>query len=94
VLTSLAPPRLGRLGGRFALQYLHARFFIAADHQTPVLVGVERRGIQLADAVGFGIKVLIVAVEPVRTRVRLAINVRKNTPDTRAADRVGVQCVE
>ena len=94
MLAPLPPPRLGGFGGGFALEDLHARFFIAADHQTPVLVGVERLSVQLADGVGFGIKVLIVAVEPVLALVRFEINVVEDTPDAGTADRVSVQGVE
>ena len=81
MFTSFATARLGRFGGGFALEHLHASFFVAADHQTVLLVGRKRFGIQLADIVGFDIKVLIVAVEPVRTLVGFEINVLKDTPD-------------
>ena len=94
MFTPFTSPRLRRFGGGFALQHLHASFFIAAEHQTALGGVVKRFGIQLADGVGFGIKVLIVAVEPVRTLVGLEIDVLKDTPDTRAADRSGVQRVE
>ena len=82
MFTPFASPWLRRFGGGFALQHLHARFFIAAEHQTALGVVGERLGIQLADDVGFGIKVLIVAVEPVRTLVGLEIDVVQDTPDT------------
>jgi hypothetical protein len=78
----------------FALEHVHAGFCIAAEHQTALGVGVERLGIQLAEGVRCGITVLSVAVEPGRTLVGLAIDVWQETPNTRAADRVGVQRVE
>jgi hypothetical protein len=55
LVASLAPARLGRVGGRFALQHLPAGFFIAADDHTAWLVGLERRGVQWANRVGLGI---------------------------------------
>src|SRR5882724_158813 len=81
MFASLAPARLGRFGGRFSLKHLPAGFFIAADHQTALLVGLERRGVQLADRLGLGIKWLIMAMQPVRTLVGLEIHVLKDTPD-------------
>ena len=74
MFTSLTPTRLGRFGGGFALQHLHAGFFIAADHQAVLLVVFECLGIKLAYRSGFGIKVLIMAVEPVFALVGLQIN--------------------
>ena len=82
MFASLALAWLGRFSGRFALKHLHAGFFIAADHQTALLVGLERLGVQLADSVGFGIKLFIMAIQPVCTLVGLEINVLQDTPDT------------
>ena len=94
MLASLAPARLGGFGGGFALQHLHARLFIAADHQATLVIGLKRLGVQVADVAGLGIKVLIVAIEPVLTLVRLEIDVVQDTPDTGAADGSGVKGVK
>ena len=94
MFASLAPARLGRFSGGFALKHLPAGFFIAADHQPTLLVGLERRGVQLADHVGLGVKLLIVALQPVCTLVGLEIHVLKETPDAGAADRIGMQSIE
>ena len=88
---SLAPAGLGRFGGGFAFQDLPTGFFIAAHHQTTVLVGLKRLGVQLANGVGFGIKVLIVALQPVRTLMGLQIEVLQDTPEARAADGIRVE---
>ena len=53
-------------------------FFSCSRSPDVACVCVERRGIQLADAVGFGIKIRIVAVEPVLALVRFEINVMKD----------------
>jgi hypothetical protein len=75
MLASLMPARLGGFGGGLALEHLHAGFFIAADHQTALLMVCECLGLQLANRLGFGIKILIVAVEPVCTLVGLESNI-------------------
>jgi len=74
MFTPFAPARLGRFGGCVALEHLPAGLFVAAHHQAALLIGLDRLGIQLANSVGFGIKVLIVAMQPVRTLVGLEIN--------------------
>src|SRR2546426_316687 len=81
MFASLTPPRLGRFGRYFAFEDLHARFFIAADHQTALLIEGQRLGVQLTDGVGFGSKVLVVAMKPIRTFVRLKIDVVQDPPD-------------
>jgi hypothetical protein len=78
---------LGRFGRGFALQALHAGFFIAAEHQTTLGIIVERFGIQLADGGGFGIKICSMAVQPLWTLVGLEIDVVQDAPHTRAAAR-------
>ena len=93
MVTPFASPRLGRLGGGFALPHLPAGFCIATAHQPALGVGGERLGIQLAEDMGFGLTVRIVAVEPGRTLVGRESDVVQDTPDTRAAERVGVQSV-
>jgi hypothetical protein len=91
---SLAPACLGRFGRGFALQHLHARLCLAADHQAPLVLGLTGLGVQVADGAGLGITVLIVALEPVRTLVRLEIDVVQETPDTGAAEGRGVEGVK
>src|SRR5262249_36994333 len=86
MLTALSPPRLSRLGGGFALQHLHASFFITADHQAALLVGRKRFDVQLTNGGGLGLKVLIVAVQPVFTLVRLEIDIVQDTPEAGAAE--------
>jgi hypothetical protein len=81
MVASLATARLGRLGGGCACEHVHAGFLVAADQHTVLLGGHKRFGIPLTDMVGFDIKVLIVAVEPVRTLVGFEINVLKETPE-------------
>ena len=87
-------PWLGRGGRDFAFENLHASFFITANDHVALAVSVERLGIQLADRAGFRIEVFIGAVEPVRTLVGFEIDLMENTPDARAADRIGVKGVE
>ena len=65
VFTSLAPAGLRRFGGRFALKHLHTSFFIAADDQAALLIGLQRLDVELANRAGFRIEMLIVTVEPV-----------------------------
>src|SRR2546426_11193291 len=62
-LASLATACLGGFGGGIALKELHAGFFITADDQKGLLVECQCPGVTLANGVGVGIKVLIVAVE-------------------------------
>ena len=94
VFTSLAPARLSRFGGRFALQHLHAGFFIAADDQVALLIGRQRLDIELANRAGFRIEMLIVTVEPVRTFVRLQIDSVQDAPDARSAEGLRMQGVK
>lgn len=94
MVASLAPARLGRCGGRFALQHVPAGFFIAADHQTAVLGGLERLGVPLAERVGLGLTGFLRALQPVCPLVGLAIHVVQETPEAGAADRLGMESVE
>src|SRR4029453_9157514 len=64
---------LGRFGGGGVLEHLHASFFIAADHQAALLIRPERLDVELANGVGFRRERLVVAIEPIRTLVRLQI---------------------
>jgi hypothetical protein len=73
MLTALMPSRLGRLGRGFAFQDLHASFVIAADHQTAFLVGLQCGDVEVAKCLRFGVKVLVVAVEPILALVRLEV---------------------
>ena len=81
MLASLATACLGGFGGGFALKDLPAGFFITADDQTALLGERQCRGVQLANGVGFGIKVLIVAVEPILALMGLEIDLVQDTPD-------------
>ena len=86
VFTPLATPRLGWFGGRFALQHLHASFFIAADHQAALAISFQGLDVELTNGVGFGSKVFIMTVEPVLALVGLEIYFVQDTPDAGATD--------
>jgi hypothetical protein len=94
MLAPFAPPRLGRFGGGFALQALHPRFVIAAEHQAALLIGLKRFDVQLTKGLGLGINVLIVAVEPVLPLMQFEVNVMEHAPDAGATERVRVHGVE
>jgi hypothetical protein len=81
VFTPLATTRLGWLGGRFALQHLHASFFIAADHQAALAISFQGLDVELANGMGFGSKVFIMTVEPVLALVGLEVHLVQDTPD-------------
>src|SRR5439155_3972879 len=51
-------------------------------------------GVKLAQSWGFGIEVRIGALQPGRTLVGLEIHVWQDTPDTGAAEGIGVQSVK
>ena len=85
---------LGGFGRSFALEHVHAGFFLTAAHQSPLLVRLTGLGVQLADGVGFGLKVFIVAVQPGLTLVGLEIDVVQDAPNARAAARISAQSVE
>ena len=59
-----------------------------------MLVGLQSLGVQLANDLRFGIKVLIMAVEPIFALVRFEVDVLQDTPDAGAADRGGVSGLE
>jgi hypothetical protein len=82
MFTPFAPARLGRFGGGFALEHLHAGLFVAANHQAALLRGLDRLGVKLANHVGLGIKILVVAIQPVLTFVGLEVKIVQDTPDT------------
>jgi hypothetical protein len=81
------PALLGGFGRGFALQDLHAGLFITADHQAALLIERSRLGVELTDVMGFGIEIVIVAIEPVLTLMRLEINLLENATDVGPADR-------
>jgi hypothetical protein len=80
--TPFTPARLGRLGGGFALEHVHASLCVAANHQAAWLIRLDRLGVQLANQVGLGVQVLVVAIQPVRTLGGLEVNVVQDTPET------------
>jgi hypothetical protein len=61
-------------------------FCIAADEQVALVIGRQRVDRERANRVGFRIEMLIVTVEPVRTFVRLQIDIMPDAPDARSAD--------
>src|SRR3954464_6542595 len=78
--------RLDGLGGIATLQHLHPRFFISADDEAALLVEVQRMEIELTDIMRLGLKVRIVAVEPVHAPMRLAVGLLQEAPDAGATD--------
>src|SRR6266481_4342800 len=76
--------RLHGLGGRAALQHLHARFFIGADDEASRLVEAQRLDRELTDVLRLGRKIWIVAVEPVDAPRRLEVGLLQDTPDAGA----------
>jgi hypothetical protein len=94
MFTPFAPARLGRCGGGCVLEHLQASLFVAANPQAAVLRRRDRLGVKLANQAGLGVKVLVVALQPVRTLVGREVNVVQDTPDTGAADGIGRQRVK
>src|SRR6185295_2736757 len=94
MVTPFAPARLGRFGGGFALEHWHAGLFVAAHHQAAVLLRLDRLGVKLANHGGLGINVLVVAMQPVLTLVGLEVKIVQDTPETGAADGIGVPRVK
>src|SRR5215813_7433004 len=76
--------RLHGLGGKTALQNLHPRFFISADDEASLLVEAQRLVIELTDSLRLGLKVGIVAVEPVHAPMRLEVGLLQDTPNAGA----------
>src|SRR2546423_4399109 len=76
--------RLDGLGGIAALQNLHPRFFISADDEASFLVKAQSMAIELTDILCLGLKVGIVAVEPVHAPMRLEVCLLQDAPDTGA----------
>src|SRR4029453_10366653 len=84
VLAFFGRARWHGLGGKAALQNLHSRFFISADDEAGFLVEAERLEIELTDRLRLGLKVRIVAIEPVYAPVRLEVGLLQNAPDAGA----------
>src|SRR5262249_15535269 len=61
-------------------------FFIRADDETPFLVKAQRLEIELTDILGLGLKVGIVAVEPVHAPMGLEVGLLQDAPEARATD--------
>ena len=76
--------RLHGLGGIAALQNLHTRFFIGADDEASLLVEAQRLDRELTDVLRLGLKIWIVAVEPVDAPMRLEVGLLQDTPDAGA----------
>src|SRR5712691_9773997 len=81
VFAAFALPWSGGFGGRFAIEYLHTALLVAADHQTTLFEGLKCSDIQLANGLSLGLKVLVVAIQPVFALMRLEIDVVQDTPD-------------
>src|SRR4029453_838100 len=86
VLAFFGLARLHGLGGIAALENLHPRFFIRADDEAALLVEAQRMAIKLTDRICLGLKVGIVAVEPVHAPMRLEVGLLQDTPDAGATD--------
>src|SRR5208337_2172279 len=86
--------RLGGLGRILSLQDLHAGLLIATDHQPALLIEARRVEVQPADVLGLGVKVGIVAVEPVDALVGLEVGGREDALNGRAAEGALVRLVD
>ena len=85
VLAFFGLARLHGLGGIAALQNLHPRFFIRADHQAALWVNAQRLEIELTDIMRLGLEVRSVAVEPVHAPMRLEVGLLQDAPDAGVA---------
>ena len=85
---------LYQLRRRVALEDLHTGFFIAADHQSPLLVERGRVDIQLTNLSRLGFKVGIVTVEPIDAFVRFEIGIIENPPDGGAVNFLSIAFVD
>src|SRR2546423_15095185 len=86
VLALFRPPRLDGLSGIAALQNLHPRFFIGADDEASLLIEAQRLEIELTDSLRLGLKVGIMAVEPVHAPMRLEVHLLQDAPEAGATD--------
>jgi hypothetical protein len=94
MFTPFAPARLGRCGGGFALEHVPAGLFVAANHPAALLIRLDRLGVKLANPGGLGINILVMALPPVRTLVGREVTIVQETPETGAADGLGVPRVK
>src|SRR6478672_3262020 len=90
ILASFTFAGLGRFGRGGALKDLHARFFIATDHQAALWIRLPGLDVELAKVVGFRRERLVVAIEPILTFVRLQIDLLEDAPNGRAAAGLGL----
>jgi hypothetical protein len=85
VLAFLGLAGLGRLRRIGAAQCLHPRLLITANQQPTLLIHRGSLDIQLANLVGLGVEVGVMAVEPVDAPMRLEIGFVEDSEDRRAA---------
>lgn len=91
VFASFGFARLGQDRGMFSLEDLHAGFFVGANDQLAMLIQDGSLDIQLADVLGLGVEVRIVAVEPIDAAMGFDVGGIQDTPDGGARHRfVGV----
>lgn len=91
VFASFGFARFDQDRGMFSLKDLHAGFFVGADDQLAMLMQDRSLDIQLADVLGLGVEVGIVAVEPIDAAMRFDVGGIQDTPDGGARHRfVGV----
>lgn len=84
-LTFFEVTGFGGSSGILALQDLHSRLLITGENEAAFLVGTRRGEVELADVLGLGIKLRIVAVEPVDTAMRFQISLGQDAADGAAA---------
>jgi hypothetical protein len=84
-LTLFEVTGLGGPSGILALQDLHSRLLITGENEAAFVVGTRRGEVELADVLGLGIKLRIVAVEPVDTAMRFQISLGQDAADGAAA---------
>jgi len=80
---------VGRLRGICALENLQARFLVDTDDQAPLLEeaqGIHREG---TDVASLGVKLWIMAIQPVDTPMRFEIGFVEHPPEGRTAHRPG-----
>ena len=75
--------RFNGLGGVCALQNLHTGLFIGADDHTALLTGAAGMEVNSTNGLGFGLKVRVVAVEPIDTTMGFQVCLIEEAPDTR-----------
>ena len=91
VFASFGFARFDQNRGMFSLEDLHAGFFVSANDQLAMLIQDESLDIQLADVLGLGVEVGIVAVEPIDAAMGFDVGGIQDTPDGGARHRfVGV----